>query len=91
VLEWNVLAPYEKIKVIVENGNLILSGMVEWQFQKNYAENAVSNLWGVKSVTNNIIVDPLAPINASEVRRQITKEFERHARIDVSKIEIIAD
>ncbi len=42
----------------------------------------------VKSVTNNIVVKPSVKLDASKVKENITKEFEPHARIDASKINI---
>jgi osmotically-inducible protein OsmY len=34
VLEWNVLIPYERIKVHVRDGLVTLSGEVDWGYQK---------------------------------------------------------
>lgn len=85
---WHVLIPSEKIKIVVDNGHVTLSGEVDWQFQKNAAWNTVNSLLAVKSVTNNIVVKPSAKLDASKVKANITKEFERHARIDASKINI---
>ena len=49
---WDV--PDDKIKIIVENGWATLDGNVPWNFQREAVKNAVSNLTGVKGVTNNI-------------------------------------
>lgn len=87
-LKSNLMIPDERIKIIVEDGYITLSGEVEWQYQRNAAVSAVRNLWGVKSVINNIIVKSSANIDANKVKEQITKEFERHARIDASKIKV---
>lgn len=88
-LKSNVMIPYERIKIIVKDGYITLSGEVEWQYQRTAAVFAVSNLLGIKSVINNIIVKPSAHIiDANKVKEQITKEFERHARIDASKIKV---
>ncbi|WP_342225287.1 BON domain-containing protein [Rickettsia endosymbiont of Urophora cardui] len=87
-LKSNLMIPDERIKIIVEDGYITLSGEVEWQYQRNAAVSAVRNLGGVKSVINNIIVKASANIDAHKVKEQITKEFERHARIDASKIQV---
>lgn len=84
----SVLVPSDSIKVIVEDGYVTLTGDVEWQYQKNSAWVAASNIWGVKAIINNIVVKPSVSINLEQVREQITKEFERHARIDASKVKI---
>lgn len=73
---------------MVENGYITLSGEVEWQYQRNTAMSTVSNLWGVKSVINNIIIKPSITIDTNKVKEKIIKEFERHARIDAAKIRI---
>jgi osmotically-inducible protein OsmY len=52
--KWNVEVPNDKVKVKVERGWLTLEGEVEWNFQKDAAKRAVSNLSGVAGVTNNI-------------------------------------
>ncbi len=90
-LQWNVMIPEDRIKVVVESGLVTLSGNVEWQHQRYSAWKAVSNLWGVKSVTNNITIKPIAIINAHTVKEYIKKESEYHARIDASKIVVEVD
>jgi osmotically-inducible protein OsmY len=87
-LKSSVWVPSEKIKLVVKDGNLTLSGEVEWQYEKTSAFTAVKNLWGVRSVTNVITVKPSITINEEKVRQEIAKEFERHARQDASKIKI---
>lgn len=54
-----------------------------WHFSALFA---VRNLLGVKSVFNNIVVKPSIIIDANKVKEQITKEFERNARLDASKV-----
>jgi osmotically-inducible protein OsmY len=85
-LEWNVLVPGDAIKVVVEDGCITLTGEVEWQYQKNSAWSAVSNLLGVRSVLNNILVKPSTNINVEKVKEQITREFERNARFEANKV-----
>ena len=85
-LDWSALVPKNRIKVVVENGYLTLSGEVEWQHQKKSAFFAVWNLLGVKSIINNIIVKPIVNIEIDTVKEQIAKEFERNARLDASKV-----
>ena len=48
----------------------------------------LKNLWGIKSINNEITVKPSITINEDKVRQEITKEFERHARLDASRIKI---
>lgn len=55
-LKWHWDIPTEKIAVIVENGWVFLSGELEWNYQKEAARNAVSNLIGITGITNLINV-----------------------------------
>ena len=51
-LEWNVLVPYDRIKVQVQNGMVTLNGEVDWWYQKDAAEDAVRKLVGIILVSN---------------------------------------
>jgi osmotically-inducible protein OsmY len=87
-LKASVWVPAQKIKALVKDGIVTLSGEVEWQYEKTAAFTAVKNLWGIKSINNEITVKPSITINEDKVRKEITKEFERHARLDASRIKI---
>ncbi|ROT47517.1 BON domain-containing protein [Candidatus Cardinium hertigii] len=87
-LKLNVMIPDKCIKIVVEKGHVILSGELEWQYQKNTAMSIVSKLWGVKAVVNNMVVKPSMGIDTDKVKKQIIREFERHARIDANSIQV---
>jgi osmotically-inducible protein OsmY len=76
----------ENIKVIVKNGWVTLEGEVEWQYQKNTAENAVRRIKGVKGVTNYISQKPRA--EPSEIKRKIQDAFRRNAEVDANRIQV---
>ena len=69
-LKWIFLIPSEKIKVTVKDGHLELTGEVEYNYQKERAEQAVEDLYGVTFVTNNIKIK--SSINPIEVKEKIT-------------------
>jgi osmotically-inducible protein OsmY len=79
----------EKIKVVVKNGWVTLEGEVEWQYQRQTAENAVRRLKGVKGVTNLIQLKPHAA--PSEIKRKIQDAFRRNAEIDANRIIVEAN
>lgn len=85
-LKWHAAVPEEKIKVKVEDGLVTLEGEVEWEFQRNSARNAVSNLLGVKNVINLIMVKP--KVTAFDVRTKITQALHRTATVDAERIVI---
>jgi osmotically-inducible protein OsmY len=77
---------WEKIRVVVKNGWLTLEGEVEWNYQRQRAEEAVRRVRGIKGVTNLIEVKPrVAPV---EIRRKIEEAFRRTAELDASRITV---
>lgn len=55
--KWHWDIPTERLTVLVENGWVFLSGELEWNYQKEAAKSSVSNLIGIKGITNNIMVN----------------------------------
>jgi len=88
-LEWNLLIPHKDIKVAVDNGHLTLSGKVSYNYQRDRAQKAVSDLYGVTYVTNNIEIKP--EIKPEDVKNKIISEFERNARIDANNVKVEVD
>jgi len=88
-LRWHTSVPDEKIKVKVEKGWVTLDGSVEWEFQRNSAKNAITNLSGVIGISNNIKIMPT--LKVTDIKNKIASAFQRSATIDSEKINIIAD
>lgn len=74
----------EKIKVLVENGFVTLSGQVDWGYERKMPKTAIENIEGVRLVINDITTLP-RPV-FSDVTEKIKAAFQRHAFIDSSKI-----
>jgi osmotically-inducible protein OsmY len=83
--------PYsaDSIKIVVNNGWITLEGEVEWNYQKERAEEAVRHVKGVKGVMNMIQVKAKVP--ASEVKRKIEDALRRIAEIDAARIQVEAN
>ena len=82
VLDWNLWIPNERIKVMVQDGQITLSGDVDWYYQKERAEDAVRHLVGVLGVINSITVKPPVPaVKALEVKDRIENALKRNARL----------
>src|SRR2546421_6268734 len=79
----------EHIKVVVKNGWVTLEGQVEWQYQRNTAENAVRRIKGVKGVTNLIQLKPRA--EPSAIKQKILEAFKRNAELDANRIQVETD
>jgi osmotically-inducible protein OsmY len=78
----------ENIKIIVKNGWVTLEGEVEWQYQRQTAENVVRRIKGVKGVSNTIFLKPRAA--PTEVKRKIQEALRRSAEVDANRIEVEA-
>ena len=85
-LEWDALAPVDKLDVTVSKGWVTLKGEVEWQYQKEEAERAVRRLWGVRGVTNLITVKPR--VTPEELKRKIEAALVRSAQLDAQRITV---
>ena len=72
--------------MIAGNGWLTLEGEVEWNYQRQRAEEAVRRVRGIKGITNHIVVKPrVAP---TEIRRKIEEALRRAAEVDASRISV---
>ena len=78
-LRWNVNVPEDRVNVEVDNvGFITLRGEVNFQFQKQAAENAVAHLIGVTGVANEITVKPDVSVGA--IKEQVESAFRRTAQ-----------
>ena len=85
-LKWKYFIPHDRIKAVVEKGWVTLDGEVEWQYQKNSAEETVHDLLGVKGVLNRISIKPR--VSPEDVKRKIEAALERNAQLDAKKITV---
>jgi osmotically-inducible protein OsmY len=84
-LDWNVVLP-KNLQVVVDDGWVTLTGKVQWQFQKNAAEETVKKLTGVKGIINHITVKPrITPV---AVKGKIEAALQRRAAIDAEGIRV---
>ncbi|HEX5168959.1 MAG TPA: BON domain-containing protein [Cyclobacteriaceae bacterium] len=86
-LRWNSAVDEDQIEVKVDNGWVYLDGKAEWQYQKLSVQDSVERLFGVKGVTNNIVIKNRA-IDVKEIKEKITAAFHRSATIDSSSIKL---
>lgn len=81
---WNTLN--DTIKVNVINGYVTLSGEVEWNYQKEAAKEAVTNLIGVKGVTNSITIKSQSETTIN--KGSLKQALQNHLALDSTDIEI---
>ena len=84
-LNWNYSVP-EGVDVVVEKGWITLKGEAEWDYERNAAKNSVSQLLGVRGVTNNITIK--AKVQASDVKTRIEDALKRSAESEGRKITV---
>jgi osmotically-inducible protein OsmY len=84
-LKWNFI-PEDRVKVIVEDGWLTLTGEVDYYSEKQEAEIAVQRLLGVRGVTNLITLKP--HITPQEVKSKILSEFQRIASLNAKQVQV---
>ncbi|MDN8615219.1 BON domain-containing protein [Variovorax ginsengisoli] len=85
-LAWSALVPADKVKAMVENGWVTLTGEVEWDYQRKAAEKAVRNLMGVTGVSNLIVFTP--KVVPSDVEKRLRDALERQADREAEQIDI---
>jgi osmotically-inducible protein OsmY len=79
----------EKIKIVTKNGWVLLEGTVEWQYQRDAAEDAVRRLKDVKGVTNAIVLRPCT--EPTDIKMKIQEALTRSAEIDANRVIVEAN
>lgn len=85
----HIFLPTNKVQVTVRNGWVTLDGTLDWQYQRNLAENSAKKVRGVIGITNNIALKP--GVSTTDLKADIEKALERNARIDASHINVAVD
>jgi osmotically-inducible protein OsmY len=86
VFRWNWNTLNDTIKVKVVNGWVTLSGGLEWNYQKEAAKEAVTNLIGVKGVSNNITIKSQSDTKIDSITLRLA--LQNHLALDSKDIEI---
>lgn len=89
-IEANGIIPADRIEIAVQNGKITLTGEVDWEFQRTAATRAVEYLRGVRDVSNLITLKP-RNVSATEVKSGIEHALVRAAKLDATRIHVLAD
>jgi osmotically-inducible protein OsmY len=87
-LTWDSVVPEERIEIVVRNGVVTLTGMVEYWYQRKSAVDVVKRLSGVTNVNDHIIVAPQArsdEVLFSEIKASLTR------RLPLEDIDVTVD
>jgi osmotically-inducible protein OsmY len=88
-LAWVACLPADAVKVMVEGGQVTLSGCVDWQFQKQAANDSIRHLSGVIGVLNQILIEP--PMSIDLVKADIEAALKRVAMSNAEEIRVSVD
>ena len=86
ILAWNAAVPRDAVHLKVQHGWVTLSGQVDWNYQREAAENAIRKLSGVAGVINDITLKP--SVQATDVKQRITDALKRHAEVEAAKVQV---
>jgi osmotically-inducible protein OsmY len=89
-LENHASIPAHRIKVLVQDGQVTLSGTVDTQEQCLLVEKLVRHLLGVVLVIDQITIAQ-AGVSGVGIKTGIEQAFARHARLDASKVSVLVD
>lgn len=80
IYKWNWYIPNETIKVKVEDGWVTLEGDLDWNYQRDAATESVSQLTGVRGITNqlNIKSAKTDAIEKIEIEKAINRNWSLH-------------
>lgn len=85
-LEWKPYLRNHAVKVAVDDGWLVLTGELEYEYQKQSAAYAVRSLMGIKGISNDIALRPMASVVGIEAR--IEASLKRRAVQDARDITV---
>jgi osmotically-inducible protein OsmY len=74
----------------VLDGEVTLTGTVDWQYQRDEADFVASNIVGILDVFNQIEIRNPKP-NASDLESSIQKAFKRNATLDAEGLTVSTD
>lgn len=86
LLTWTTSLPKDSVKVKVANGYVTLLGTVDWNYQRNAAQSAISGMSGVKSVLNQIEIRHRP--TPADIRQRIESALKRDAELDALAIQV---
>jgi len=87
-LKSNLTVPDSRIKVIVDNGWVTLEGILQWNFQREAAINAIKYLTAVRGVINKIKIQ--SEVNDEIEKKKVEDALRRNWAIDSDKIHVSA-
>lgn len=83
-----VILPRGSVQTSVHDHVITLSGTVNWQYQREAAQQAVTTLPGVTGVHNMIALKPTVEVSGPDAKVRITAALVRDAQLDARRIHL---
>lgn len=87
-MKWNYSVP-DDVKVSVDKGWITLTGKADWDYERNAAKDSVSQLVGVRGVTNSISL--VSKAQPTDIKTRIEAALRRSAEAEGRKITVSVD
>lgn len=87
-LYWDTLLP-ASLQIVVKDGFVTLGGEVEWNYQREEAEEVVRRIAGVRGISNTISIRQA--VREKDVRSEISDIFKRDAGLDAQAISVVVN
>lgn len=91
--QWTQEIPSDRVTVKVENGWITLEGDLQWNYQRDAAEQLIREIPGVKGISNNITIksEPSAEIDKAAIESAFARsgsitEEDIHVRVIKNKV-----
>lgn len=88
-LEWTAQLPAGEVHATVRDGSVILTGTVDWQFQRDAARKSVQDIEYVRHIDNRI--ELARRVSAADAEERIRNALRRHALIDADRITVAVE
>jgi osmotically-inducible protein OsmY len=75
---------WQNIQANVQDRHVTLEGVVEWNFQRVKAEDAVLRIPGIAALTNHIRI--VTSVEPAAIKEQIEQAFRRNAELDAGRV-----
>jgi len=85
-INWSPSIPADSVKVEVSRGWVRLDGAVNWQYQRDAAEDVVRHLAGVRGVSN--LISLKSSVSQAVIRSDIEAALKRRAQVDADQIDV---
>ncbi|MBC7756019.1 MAG: BON domain-containing protein [Bdellovibrio sp.] len=84
VLEWTTNWPKDHVKVMVEKGWVTITGMVDYEYQRQLASSSVRHLMVVTGVSNQVTIK--SKLTSNTIKSDIEAALKRRALTDAQEI-----